>query len=185
MDVFVPVGGQTSVWSTRRYNAMAAALKTMPKIDVPHQLGAVETYPTEPKTLDGKPIPADDMLFAKPPTFRTSDVASVNFELTNSEYQLREQHIYDGATLGAEIGAFGVTVSGEVGMQIGKGYQVGVGREATFSGTVPAVRNDPATPEDEYGLYGYSFTPLVYRHRYMDDQRQGSAFYVLTYAVGK
>ena len=185
MDVFVPVGGQTSVWSTRRYNALATALGTLPKIDVPHQMGQVASYPDKPRTLDGLPIPEEDLVFKKSPTFRTSDVASVNFELTVSEGSAREQHVYDSLAIGAEVGAFGVTLSGEVGVNVGKGYQVSVGKEASFSGKVPTVRNDPETPEDEYGLYGYSFTPIVYRHRYMDDKRQPSAFYVLTYAVGK
>ncbi len=185
IDVFVPVGGQTSVWSTRRYNALAEALKTLPKINVPHKTGQVDSYPTTPKTLDGAPIPEDDLVFKKPPTFRTSDVASVDFELTASESTAKEKHVYDGLTIGAEIGAFGVTLSGEVDMQVGRGYSVSVGREASFAGHVPPVRNDPETPEDEFGLYGYSFTPLVYRHRYTDEDKKGSAFYVLTYAVGQ
>ncbi len=185
MSVFVPVGGQTSVWSTRRYNALAEALGTLPKINIPHRLGEVESYPSTPKTLDGAPIPADDMVFKKPPTFRTSDVASVDFELTASEGEASEKHVYDSLTLGAEFGAFGVTVSGEVSATLGKGYSVAIGRDTTFSGHVPPLRNDPDTPEDEFGLYGYSFTPIVYRHRYTDSERKPGAFYVLTYAVSK
>lgn len=185
MDVFVPVGGQTSVWSTRRYNALAEALGTLPKINVPHKLGQVDSYPASPKTLDGAPIPEDDMVFPRPPTFRTSDVASVDFELTASEGQSSETHVHDELSVGAEIGAFGVTVSGEVGVSVGRGYSISVGRDASFAGHVPPVRNDPETPEDEFGLYGYSFTPIVYRHRYMDNERKPAAFYVLTYAVGR
>jgi len=160
-------------------------VKTLPKINVPHKTGQVDSYPTTPKTLDGAPIGEDDMVFSKPPTFRTSDVASVDFELTASESSTKEKHVYEGLAIGAELGAFGVTVSGEVNMQVGRGYSVSIGREASFAGHVPPVRNDPETPEDEFGLYGYSFTPLVYRHRYTDSDKKGSAFYVLTYAVGK
>ena len=46
------------------------------------------------------------------------------------------------------------------------------------------LRNDPTTPEDELKLYGYSFTPLLYRQRYLDGGGKEGAFLVLTYAVG-
>lgn len=185
LDVFVPVGGQTSVWSTRRYNALAEALGTLPKIQIPHRTGQVESYPGTPKTLDGEPIAADDMVFMQPRSFRTSDVASVSFDLVVTESNTRSVHVDKGVSISGEIGAFGVSASGELGVTVGKGYSIGVSQSASFSGNVPAVRNDPSTPEDEFGLHGYSFTPILYRHRYLDDQRQPSAFYVLTYAVGK
>ncbi len=185
IDVLVPVGGQTSVWSTRRYNALAAALRDLPKIQIPYQIGQVASYPQSPKTLDGKPIPDEDMVFEKPPTYRTSDVAAVNFELSVGNGKTREHHVLQGGGAALEVSAFGVTASAEVEATIGKGYWLAIGKSTVFSGTVPTVSNDPTTPEDEFGLYGYSFTPIVYRHRYLTADRQPSAFYVLTYAVGK
>jgi hypothetical protein len=59
-----------------------------------------------------------------------------------------------------------------------------MGKSATFSGTIPPLKNDPTTPEDESTLYGYSFTPIMYRDHYIDANNQSGSYYVLTYTAG-
>lgn len=186
-SVFVPVDAQTTVMSTRRYNALAEALGggRLPKITLPYQLGRVASYPDKPVTLDGKVIPQEDMVFLDPPTLRVNDVASTSFELAVEEGETNEKLVYTGGGISGSIGVFGVTASGAVDALFLKGYSVSVSQSSTFSGTVPPLRNDPTTPEDELKLHGYSFTPLLYRQHYKDGAGRDGAFMVLSYAVGK
>jgi hypothetical protein len=188
MSILVPVGGQSSVWSTRRYNALVDALggKTLPKIQIPYQLGQVASYPKGPLTLTGAPIDQSDMVFTDPPTFRVSETASTEFELSVEKEHTNEDWVYKGAGVSASLAALGVVASGSYDKLMGKGYAIAVSQRSAFGGTVPPMRNDPTTPEDELKLYGYSFTPLLYRQAFDlgDDGGQGS-YFVLTYAVGK
>lgn len=186
-SLFVPVDAQTSVWSTRRYNALVAALgdKKLPAIKIPYQLGQVSSYPTKPVTLDGELIQQRDMIFTSPPTLRSSDVAATSFELSVEREETNEELVYKGFGGSGTVGVFGVTASGSVDAMSMNGYEVSVSKTSTFSGTIPPLRNDPSTPEDELKLYGYSVTPLLYRHRYVDGAGREGGFLVLTYAVGK
>lgn len=183
-SLFVPVSADTSVWSTRRYNAMVAALgdaaKGLPKIEIPYQLGQVASYPTEARTLDGQPVAAADMVFTNPPTIRASDIAETSFGLSVGHEETQEETVRTGYGADVSVGVFGVTASGNVDISSGKSYGVSLGETTSFGGSIPPLRNDPKTPEDELALYGYSFSPLVYRHHHGD-----SSFFVLTYAVGQ
>ncbi len=54
-----------------------------------------------------------------------------------------------------------------------------------FAGTVKAVPDIPETPEDEYELYTYRFSPLVYREWYETPDGDPAAFYVMTYVADR
>ncbi|HEY8073048.1 MAG TPA: hypothetical protein VIF62_03035, partial [Labilithrix sp.] len=71
------------------------------------------------------------------------------------------------------------------GITFGTGYDLSFGTTATFSGSVQPIRNDPSTPEDEFGDEGYAFTPYVYKQKYLDAQQKESAFYVMVYALAR
>ena len=125
------------------------------------------------------------MVFKKPPTLRSSDIAATTFELSVAREETNEELVYKGGGASASIGVFGVTASGSVDVSWSRGYGLSVSETSTFSGTVPPLRNDPTSPEDELKLYGYSFTPILYRQRYLDGAGKEGAFFVLSYAVGK
>ncbi len=186
-SVFVPVAAQTSVWSTKRYAALVDALgtKALPRVKLPYQIGQVASYPTRGQTLEGQVIPEDDIVFKEPPTLRVSDVAETSFELTIEKEKTEEEWVWKGGGASASIGIFGVSVQGSIDAMWGRGYELGVTQASSFAGTVPPLRNNPNTPEDELKLYGYSFTPIVYRQRYKTPTGEDSGFFVLTYAVGK
>jgi hypothetical protein len=185
-SLFVPVGAQTTVWSTRRYNAMAEALGgKLPKVTIPYQLGQVASYPKSPQTLDGRVIPTEEMVFGSPPTLRVSDVAATRFELSVAREEVNEQWLWRGVGGSVTVGVFGINLSGSVDVNWGKGYSLAVSEETSFSGEVPPMRNNPNTPEDELKINGYSFTPILYRHKYKDADGKDGAFFALTYAVGK
>jgi hypothetical protein len=183
MSLLVPVGGQTSLWSLKRYNVLARRLKTLPVIEVPYVVGDPASYPTAMRKLDGKPIPTDDLLFAAPPAYRTSDVASVGWSLEVGSSTARTDALTVGISGGASVKLGPVFLEANVGGSAGAAYTVTVGRAATFSGTVPPVRNVAATPEDENKIYGYGFSPLVYRDRYKTADGKQGGYFVVTYSV--
>jgi hypothetical protein len=188
MSLLVPVGGQTSVWSTRRYNALVDALGggTLPKIAISYQLGDVTSYPTTAQRLDGSTIDQDDMIFSDPPTFRVSDVSSSEFELSVEKEKTNEKWVYQGAGATASLTVFGVSVNGSFDKLVGQGYGVAVSQRSAYGGTAPPLRNDPTTPEDELKLYGYSFTPLLFRQPFdMGDGNAQGAYLVLSYVVAQ
>jgi FG-GAP-like repeat len=186
VSIFIPIGGQTTLWSLKRYNQLAAALKgELPTITVTQKAGDLSSYPPSPMSLGGKRIPGDDMIFANPPSFRVSDVASVNFALGMGEGGSEGTSTTTGVTVNASIGAFGATLSGDVGVSVGNGYSISVGKSTDFSGSVPPLRDNPNTPEDEFKLNSYSFTPVVYREHYASKDKKDAGYFVLTYAVGR
>jgi hypothetical protein len=193
-SIFIPIGGQTTLWSLKRYNQLAAAMKgELPTITVSQKAGDLSSYPPRAQTLDGKAIPGEDMIFANPPSFRVSDVASVNFTLSMGESGSQGESSSIGVTVnasasvGGSIGVFkvGATVSADVGVSVGNGYSVSVGKSTDFSGNVPPLRDNPNTPEDEFKINSYSFTPVVYREHYASKDQKDAGYFVLTYAVGR
>jgi hypothetical protein len=185
VDIFVPVGGQTQLWSSKRYNAMAEATGTLPIIEVPVRVGDVGSYPTTPQTLDGTPIPEEDMLFVETPSYQVSDVGYVSFVLVSGESETND--VAEKTTLGmqASFGAFGASVDVDASVGVETGYSITVGSETIFAGGVPPVPDDPETPEDEYLVHRYSFQPLVYRQHYQDAAGEDAAYYVLHFAAGQ
>ncbi len=185
MIVYIPVGGSTTVWSMRRYNALADALGTLPKMKIPYTLGDVSSYPTEPQRLDGTPIPPEDNVFVDTKSVRVSDSATVSFSLSSSETTTNSTAVSTSISGTIGFGAGPVNVSGTAGITYGTGYDLSFGTSATFSGSVQPIRDDPNTPEDEFADNAYGFTPYVYKQRYLDPQQKESAFYVMVYALGR
>ncbi len=185
LSVNIPVGGQTSVWSIRRYNALAEALKTLPKIKLPYRLGEIDSYPKEPQALDGSPIPPEDLVFPNAKTIRVSDSAHTDFSLSASETTINASAstIAVGGAVGLNAANVDVTFSG--GGAWTTTYDIAVGPSTSFSGGVEPIRNNRDTPEDEFALNAYSFKPVVYRQHYTDANQKDSAFYVLVYSVGR
>jgi hypothetical protein len=189
MSVSIPVGGQTSAWSIRRYNALAEALKTLPKIKLPYRLGEIDSYPKEPQRLDGTPIPSEDLVFKETKAVRVSDSAHTSFSLSASETEVNATSAsisYGGSvTVGADYLGYSGSISVHGGYARGTSYDIAVGPSTSFSGGVEPIRNIRDTPEDEFALNGYSFRPFVYRQRYTDASRNESAFFVMVYSVGR
>ena len=179
----VPVGGSVSVWSIARYNAMAEAVGTMPVIEVPYEVGVVEDYPLEPETLSGEEIADEDMIFPDEQWFVAPDAGSISFWRSVDELVSERTSLETGLGLSASVTVAGVKVGGGVDMGWGKGYSLAVGSSALFAGSVQAVPDDPSTPEDEYALYTYRFSPVIYRQWYDNGTEDPAAFYVITYVA--
>ncbi len=179
----VPVGGSVSVWSIGRYNAMAEAVGDLPIIEVPYEVGVVEDYPSEPETIEGDSIPDDDMIFPDEQWFIAPDVGSISFWRSIDESVSERTSMDTSLGLSASVTVAGIKVGGGAEMGWGQGYSLTVGRSAIFAGSVTAVPDDPSTPEDEYNLYTYRFSPLVYRHWYDNGTDQEAAFYVMSYVA--
>ena len=179
----VPVGGSVSVWSVARYNAMAEALGTLPIIEVPYAVGDVDDYPSEPERLDGSSIPDDDMVFSDETWYTAPDVGTVSFWRSLSEEESTRMSWDTTMGTSASVTAAGIKVG--VGSEYGwgEGYSLSLGRSALFAGSVKAVPDDPSTPEDEYNLYTYRFSPLVYREWYSNANGDDAAFYVMSYVA--
>ncbi|HET6612876.1 MAG TPA: hypothetical protein VFG83_12840, partial [Kofleriaceae bacterium] len=183
--VVVPVGGQTTVWSTRRYNAMADAVGGLPHIEVAGSIGDPSSYPTSPTRVDGTPIAPEDMLFPDPPQYLTSDVGEVGWWLEAGESETNQTNLTTSLGVSSSINAGGFKFGADVGVGLGSGYSITVGSSAFFSGSVPPIPDDPETPEDEYQTYAFSFSPVVYSEPYTAADGQPASYYVLNYIVGE
>lgn len=179
----VPVGGAVSVWSIARYNAMAEAVGHLPVIDVPYEVGVVEDYPQDPETIEGEAIPEEDLIFPDEQWFVAPDVGSISFWRSIDEDTSERTALNTSLGVSASITVAGVKVGGGAEMGWGQGYSLSIGKSAVFAGSVKAVADDPSTPEDEYELYTYRFSPLVYRQWYENGDGDESAFYVMTYTA--
>lgn len=184
-ELLVPVGGQNQLWSSRRYNALATALGTLPVIDVPVTVGDPTSYATEPLTLAGEPIAPEDMVFPDPPTFQASDVGFVGFHLIAGESETNAVAQTTTVGMTAGFGALGAEFDVDASIGVTQGYAVKVGSSALFGGAVPPVPDNPDTPEDEYMVHRYSFTPIVYRERWTGPDGEESGFYVINFNVGE
>lgn len=185
MDVYVPVGGQVQVMSISRYNAMAKAAGDLPTITVPYRIGDPASYPANPETIEGGVIQQEDLVFT-PGNYRVSDTATVSWRymIGETESNSVSTKVYAAAIAEATVSfGIGVRATGEVGVGTGEGYTLSVGESAVFSGSVPPIRDDPDTPEDEYALYNYGFSPIVYRQRYTDSFGAENGYFVQTYTA--
>lgn len=183
--IYLPVGGQTTLVSVKRYNAMAKALGNLPNITVPYVIGDPGSYPSKPETLAHVPVPQGDLLFKNLSPYRVSDVASTSWWITASNDLTNTEARSVGITGSASIGALGFEVRGSLGKSFGSSYSLTIGESTTFAGSVPPIRNDPRTPEDEFAIYGYSFSPVVYREHWTDKNGADAGFYVLSYTVDR
>jgi len=183
MDVFIPVGGQTQLWSSKRYNAMAEKSGRAPVVNVPVRVGDVSSYPTEMLTLDGQPVAEEDMVFTDLPNFQVSDVGYVSFRVKVGESESNAQATT--TTMGARtsFGLFGAGIDASFSLGVGQGYSVSIGSESLFSGGVPPIPDDPNTPEDEFLLNRYAFTPNIHRQKYINHHDEEASYYVMSFAV--
>jgi hypothetical protein len=184
-DIYVPVGGQTQLWSTKRYNAMAEAVGNLPIVNVPVKVGDPSSYPTEVVALDGSPIPKKDLVFDNIPSFQVSDVGSVSFRLSSSESTTNSVAMSTSIGVSTSLGIGPASVDTNLGLGVTQGYSVTVGKDAFFSGAVPPITDDPSTPEDEFTTHRYTFQPVIYRQHYTDQDGSDAAYYVMHYAAWK
>lgn len=179
----VPTGGGVSLWSTARYNAMAEAIGNLPVIDIPYEVGNVDAYPTTPKRLDGTDLPSSELLFPNPTKYTVSDVGDTSWWDSVTESETNSQTMGTDLSASASLTVAGVTVGGGTSYGWGESYSLTVGTNAMFNGTLPAVPDDPDTPEDEYSSHRYAAIPYVYLHDYTDHEGNEASFYVMTYSV--
>ncbi len=184
MDVFIPVGGQTQLWSSKRYNAMAKKSGRAPVIDVPIRVGDVSSYPNEMLTLGGQPVAEEDMVFTDVPDFQVSDVGYVSFRMKVGESESNSEATTTTVGAKTSFGLFGNGIDANFNLGVGQGYSVNVGAESFFSGGVPPIPDDPNTPEDEFLLNRYSFTPNIHRQKYVNHNDEEASYYVMYFAVG-
>ena len=200
---FVPLGGETTLWSTARYNALVDAVADgrLPKLTITAKLGDIGSYPATPSTIDGKAIPTSDIVFTSTPVKRSSDVGNIGFSLTAGQSATNTATtsfglghavgFSEGTHAGFSLFSVGVDVSASAGQTFDQSngldqtYAVTVGSSTTFSGNIPPVKDDPSTPSNESTLYGYSFRPYVYQHHYAMKDGTKAAFYALTYTAGE
>ncbi len=188
--LMVPVGGSEMLWSTPRYNAMAAAVGNLPIIEVPYQVGNPSSYPPAPERLDGTPIPIDDMVFTNPPSVLVSDAGSSGFRLSVGESMSNDVSMSTSVGISGDVSAEipfigGVKFGASLGVGWGQGYRIRIGETAFFGGSLPPLRDDPNTPDDEYLEYAYTSMPFVYREHYTDANGEDAAFYVVSHAVAQ
>lgn len=184
--MITPVGGNNTIWSTQRYNAMAEQVDGLPVIDIPYKVGDPTSYPATPVLADGEtPVPAEDLVFGTTPNVAVSDVGSVSFRLTVGETETNSTSLKTSlsASFGGQVGPFEAGVKLSYGF--GESYSLAVGESAFFSGSIPMLPDNPETPEDEYLTYGYGTQPYVYRQHYTDAEGNDAAFYVMSYTVGQ
>lgn len=183
LSMFVPVGGQTTVWSIKRYNAIAAKVGGLPNLSVSSAVGDPASYSSSPVSLDSTPIPAEDFLFATSKSYRVSDSADVGWQLSMSNGASRTDAASVTVSLAGRIGVGVVVAEIGVAASAGVAYEVQVDKSASFGGMVPPIRNNARTPEDEYALHAYGFAPIMYRARYQDESGQTAGYYVIDYTV--
>jgi len=185
LTMIVPVGGQTTVLSTPRYNALATSTGDLPQVDLATRIGDPTSYAKSPTALDGKPVQPDQQVFPNHPTLRVSDIATAEFAMTVGDYDTNAVALNTNVSVSGSVSALGVTVGGDLGVGWGKSYAISIGEAAEFSGSVPPLPDDPATQEDEYQAHAFSYSPFVYRQAYPDPRTgETTGFYVLDYTVG-
>ncbi len=186
MVMIVPVGGQTTVLSTPRYNALAKVVKGLPTIEVANRIGDPASYPAQPQKLDGSPVAPEEHVFSTRPTLRVSDVGTVAFSLSVGSGETNSAAMSVGVSVSGSVSALGLSAGASLGSTWGKSYAISVGQDASFSGDVPPIPDRPNTQEDEYVTRGFSFSPYVYRQAYTDPASgEPSGYYVLDYAVSR
>jgi hypothetical protein len=182
--LMVPVGGNHTIWSSKRYDAMAQAVGGMPQVGGTFEIGDLAGYPTSPARPNGEPVLEDELVFLDWPTYIASDVAKVGWWLAVAERTINEVATYTDLSVNAHVKLGGFKFGGEVARGFGTGLGIQIGHEAIFGGAIPPIPDNPNTPEDEYKLHNYSFGPYVYREKYEDAEGGQASYYVLSYAVG-
>jgi hypothetical protein len=175
--MFVPVDAQQTVWSLKRYAALAQARGDLPTLHVPYAVGDPSAYPAQAQTLEGSAIPTQDVVLSGKDAYRASDVARVGWQLTTAEQQGTTQATQISDTALGHVSVGPLSIQGEVGGSLGTSYSVALGEEIYFGGSVPPIKDDLAAN-------GYSFAPIVYRSHFTDSSGAPGGYYVVTYSVG-
>lgn len=181
----LPVGGTSTAWSTRRYNAMAEAVGDLPIIEIPYLVGDPTTYPTGPQLPNGDPVPAEDFVFPEVPNLLVSDIGDIGWWLTVGESETNTTALSTNIDVSANLGVGPFSFGAGIGGGFGQSHAISVGESAIFAGSAPPVLDDPQTPEDEYLENAYSFSPYVYREHYTDRNGADAAYYVMSFAVAQ
>jgi hypothetical protein len=185
MVMLVPVGGQSTVWSSNRYNALAEALGTLPVVETGMKIGDPSAYSSYPTLPDGSAVPQEQMVFPQTPNFTVSDSSWIGWWLSVTETETNAINTNVNLTVSSSVKVGGVKFGGEVGASWGQGYAVSVGRDALFGGGVAPMPDDPETPEDEYAAHRFSFSPYVYVNNYLDAEGEDAGYYVMNFVVGQ
>jgi hypothetical protein len=181
--VVLPVSGGSTLWSSTRYNQMAAAIEGLPIMDVPHVLGDPESYPEDIRRVDGSTIPMDDMLFPHLTARPVSDAARVSWGYTVHQSETNANSLVVNLSNETHIKFGGFRFSWDSVYTPAKAYSVVVGESTRFGGELPEITDDPSTPEDEYSAHAYTTIPYVYREHYRDAANHDAAYFVMYYAV--
>jgi hypothetical protein len=179
----IPTGGGSTIWSTPRYNALAALSPNLPEMEIPYRVGNVDSYPTSPEKLDGSELKSKDMLLTDPPLVIASDVSRVNWTVRVSESQTNSQNTDIDVSVNAGVTVGGLSVGVGASAGFGNGYSITVGEQARFNGTLPPLPDDISTPEDEYTAHAYGLRPYVYVQDYETADGNEVGYYVQTYTV--
>jgi hypothetical protein len=167
--LFVPVGGQTTLWSLKRYQALAASDTDLPSITVPVPVGDPTLYPASPQTLAGQPIPTGQLVLGGSHVYRTSDVGLVGWQLTSADQVTTTVSTSITTSAIGQVRLGTVVVYGETDGTLATQYSVSIGQAVCFGGWVPPIKDDLAAN-------GYSFTPIVYA--------DPGGYFVVSYTVG-
>ncbi|MBT8494961.1 MAG: hypothetical protein KJO07_18070, partial [Deltaproteobacteria bacterium] len=184
MGMMVPVGGQVTVWSSKRYNALAKHLGNLPVIETPVRIGDPSSYPASPMTTTLGAVQADDAVFPRTPDLKVSDVGIVGYWLAVGEYEVNERSQSIDLSGYGNVGVGPVSLNFDVGLNQGRSHSVNIGTEAIFGGGVPPIPDDPNTPEDEHAANSFSYSPSVHKEYYTDANGNEAGYYVLTFTVG-
>ena len=174
ITVYVPVGGQTALWSTKRYNAMARAVGGLPIIEIPTRVGDIASYPSQHQRLDGTSIPDDDKVFPEPPQYQVSDVGDVSWFLSVSETEFNTTAETTTIGMKATLGAFGA--SGSVEANVGFGTRTPSTRQGGAVSQVPPL---PTTPKPRT-REAYPTVLYVVQRDTRGRRREDAGVYVLT-----
>jgi hypothetical protein len=183
VTLFVPSGGQTSAWSLRRYIDLAVESQDLPRLHVPFAAGNPASYPKQAQTIAGASIPPEDLLLGGDHAYRTSDVAQVGWTLDMTQSKADTTSDTTAVSVRGQLKVGPIVAETELGAGYGTAYTVQVGHTTTFAGNVPPVRDDPKTSNDEAALFGYGFSPVVYRDHYQTPAGAKGGLFVVTYAV--
>lgn len=185
MAMLVPVGGNITVWSSKRYNALARHLGSLPEIETRVRVGDPSSYPRSPETTKGEPVNDDQMLFPETPNLTVSDVGVVGFWLSRADYDINDKSTSIDMSGYGNVGVGPVTVNVDTGLNNSRSHSINIGSDVLFGGGVPAVPDNPDTPEDEHAAHGFSYSPKVHSETYTDANGNQAGYYVLTFTVGE
>ncbi len=180
--VSIPVGGGTTAWSSARYDAVIELREQGTPIDVPHTVGDPFSYPASPVDGEGLPLDEADLIFPLSELI-VSDVAAASWKLEFTESMTQETSLGAGIEVSAGLNAPGFIFGVGAGVSTSTAYAVTAKAGVRFEGAVPPIPDDPATPEDEYAMWRYGFTPYFYQREMVSSEGEPVTVFVADYTV--